>query len=875
MTEVKERFFELLPRVYRQRDEQEGWRLRALLKIINEQADIVEQDLTQLYTNWFIETCDDWVVPYIGDLIGYEPVHDAGQPGDVASAQNRRRNKILIPRAEVANTIRNRRRKGTLALLELLAQDVADWPTRAVEFYSLLGFTQNVNHVRVERGRTVDLRNGNALTRINGAFDEVAHTVDIRRPNSHRTLGKYNIPSIGLFIWRLKTYSVTNAPLYLLENKPRHFFSFSVLANDMQLFTRSVVDAEQTRIANETNLPVPIRREAFEEIIKHEGGTESKIASKYYYGVDKSIAIWAEDWPPTTTRPATEPIPRELVIPANLSGWKYQPDPGFVAVDPVLGRIVFPPTQFPKKGVQVYYHYGFSTEIGGGEYARPIIEPSAHALSLSLFRLADFKTSSRDVLVNEFVRTNRRPIVQFLWEQFSDEGKERIKKYHPNNPEAAESLAALAALADELTAVLQAGPLYDISRFAGVVLSKEANDLLKQNDLNEQELIRLNRVLLEDAFPNEIARSYAFYRLGPGGEYKSFEDVLLKWHEDKPRNAVIEITDSGVYGGPVDIKFSPEQSLQIRAAQRTRPAIRLLDINFSGPDAIWVVGAAGSRLDFDGLLIFGRGIYIEGEMAEVNIRHSTLVPGWELQPNCEPVNPYETSLRLVDTNTCLHVAHSILGTIIVEQQEVKTDPVQICMSDSILDATSNDEDALSGGACTFAHANLKIARSTVIGHIHTHSITLAENSIFTGVVIVARRQIGCMRFSYVEPMLEATENKPELHSRTPRRFNCQPDLVERTIQIKIAGGTLSESQKEAEVRLERLRVRPQLQVRYGNADYGRLYDTTAEEIKRGAEDESEMGVYHDLFQPQREANLRTRLDEYTPAGMDAGIFFVS
>lgn len=34
-----------------------------------------------------------------------------------------------------------------------------------------------------------------------------------------------------------------------------------------------------------------------------------------------------------------------------------------------------------------------------------------------------------------------------------------------------------------------------------------------------------------------------------------------------------------------------------------------------------------------------------------------------------------------------------------------------------------------------------------------------------------------------------------------------------------------------------------------------------------------MGVYHGLFQPQREANLRTRLDEYTPAGMTVGLFF--
>jgi hypothetical protein len=54
-----------------------------------------------------------------------------------------------------------------------------------------------------------------------------------------------------------------------------------------------------------------------------------------------------------------------------------------------------------------------------------------------------------------------------------------------------------------------------------------------------------------------------------------------------------------------------------------------------------------------------------------------------------------------------------------------------------------------------------------------------------------------------------------------------------------------------------------------------LAATCAEEITRGADDESEMGVFHDLHQPQRAANLRARLDEYTPAGMEACIIYAS
>src|SRR5438093_12020408 len=110
MSDEIDRLYELLPVVYRLRDAEQGLPLRALLHVIGEQVDVVEADIAQLYENWFIETCQDWVVPYIGDLIGYQVVHEAGEPGAVTTPREQQRNKILIPRREVANTIRYRRR---------------------------------------------------------------------------------------------------------------------------------------------------------------------------------------------------------------------------------------------------------------------------------------------------------------------------------------------------------------------------------------------------------------------------------------------------------------------------------------------------------------------------------------------------------------------------------------------------------------------------------------------------------------------------------------------------------------------------------------------------------------------------------------------
>ena len=46
-----------------------------------------------------------------------------------------------------------------------------------------------------------------------------------------------------------------------------------------------------------------------------------------------------------------------------------------------------------------------------------------------------------------------------------------------------------------------------------------------------------------------------------------------------------------------------------------------------------------------------------------------------------------------------------------------------------------------------------------------------------------------------------------------------------------------------------------------------------DEIRRGADDEAEMGAFHALFSPQREANLQVRLGEFLRVGLAAGIFY--
>ena len=144
MTKASDRIYNLLPAVYRLRDSEQGQPLRALLSIVSDEVARAEADITGLYENWFIETSDEWVVPYIGDLLAVRGL-------------NTLQTAAFSQRAYVANTLFYRRRKGTAYVLEVLARDVTGWSSRAVEFFELLQTTQYLNHRRLFNTRP-DLR---------------------------------------------------------------------------------------------------------------------------------------------------------------------------------------------------------------------------------------------------------------------------------------------------------------------------------------------------------------------------------------------------------------------------------------------------------------------------------------------------------------------------------------------------------------------------------------------------------------------------------------------------------------------------------------------------------------------------------------------
>jgi hypothetical protein len=348
--------FNLLPALYRLRDAQiaasagtEMGPLQSLLSVVEEQVAILEENIAQLYDDQFIETCAPWVVPYIGDLIGYQSIHG------IASA-------VDSPRAEVASTIGFRRRKGTVPVLEQLARDATGWGAHAIEFFQVLATTQYIrNHVRPQNHYAPDLRRWQPRAYMDSGFDRTAHKVDVRRIAVER--GCYNIRNIGIFLWSLGAWPLTQVPATPVQGSPQ-CFRFSTLGIDMPLFhLAKELPEETTTLAQPANVPDILGRHALCHDIR---AFIEKNVTPVYYGSGLSLALYNN---------GSLQGPGDIQV-TDLSGadgsWINLPTTGNgIAVDPHLGRIAVPP---PPAGTTVQvsasFCYGFNAPIAGGEYPR-------------------------------------------------------------------------------------------------------------------------------------------------------------------------------------------------------------------------------------------------------------------------------------------------------------------------------------------------------------------------------------------------------------------------------------------------------------------------------------------------------------------------
>jgi hypothetical protein len=351
--------FDLLPALYRLRDATVAQSqalpqgpLQALLMLIDEQFALLADDLIQRYDDEFIETCAPWVIPYIGNLIGYQPVNG------IAPA-------VANPRAEVADTVSLRRRKGTPLVLEQLARDVTGWSARAVEAFQSLATAQYSKHVRLENHYAPDLRRWQPGLYMDGAFDTAAHQVDVRRIASGR--GRYNVQNIGVFLWSLNAYGVSSVPATAVDGGGQ-LFRLGSLGADVALFNNPVSqEAGVTTSTRPLNVPDRLRRAVLAQDLSSGAGAK-------YYGNGASVALYLN---------GTMLNPYQIQV-CDLSGadgsWSNLPGAGsqYVACfDPELGRVALvtalssaPAAGSATPALAATYYTGFGADLGGGSYER-------------------------------------------------------------------------------------------------------------------------------------------------------------------------------------------------------------------------------------------------------------------------------------------------------------------------------------------------------------------------------------------------------------------------------------------------------------------------------------------------------------------------
>lgn len=393
-----EKLWELVPSIYRLEDGGAGGgALRALVELVAEQAGRLRRSHDRLWDDQFVELCDQWAVPYIGELVGTRLV----------SALNPRGRRV-----DVAKTISYRRRAGTLTVLEELAADIAGWEGSVVESFRRLARARHALDPPppagagplsgTPAGGFADLRRPLATELVDGAFDEFHHLPDVRRA------GRHAIAKVGFHLFRAPARPLVGVTGRLLG--PGRFTA-DPSGRDVPLHAPRARpdDPAEWRRAREWELPAPIRCrllghaefELTERIVGDLGFPPATAAS-----LRRLVGLRFPDEPrfrralpqltglqlnqvlaaalaPDCGKAALIPsavrveqggilVPPARTAAGSLAGWSATAAGKRLVIDPERGRLLFL-TNIPNR-VSVDYWYGSPGALGAGSYDRRDVE---------------------------------------------------------------------------------------------------------------------------------------------------------------------------------------------------------------------------------------------------------------------------------------------------------------------------------------------------------------------------------------------------------------------------------------------------------------------------------------------------------------------
>jgi Phage tail protein (Tail_P2_I) len=340
--------YQLLPEFYRVRDPSNNRALQALMEVLQSQYDALETNIGALYDAWFVETCPDWVVPYIAQLLGIKGLDEA----DANLPQQR---------ARVANTLTYRAYKGTMPVFGDACGNATGWPALALDGATRLVAAQNVAAVRSQPGGSVDLTDQSALMWIGTPFQTAPRCASF----THEGFGPCLPASVTVAFWRLQSYPLRGiTPGRFKEESP--CYTFHPFGIDTPLFLMPKTRTDILAPPRPDEIPLALTRRHLASMIARCRAGEA---------VDTPFTIHVRH------RGVWRIIPLGVIAVLDLKDWTAPP-PRFrwgraandvvdieAAVDPELGRFRLA-ASVDVDAIAVDYAYGFHADLGGGPYDR-------------------------------------------------------------------------------------------------------------------------------------------------------------------------------------------------------------------------------------------------------------------------------------------------------------------------------------------------------------------------------------------------------------------------------------------------------------------------------------------------------------------------
>jgi hypothetical protein len=398
MSQRGNRLYNLLPAIYRQRDEMAGQPLQALLAVIENEFNLLESDMDAAYDNWFIETSDAWVIPYLADLVGIEDQTIFEQP-------------LFGQRRLVANHVAYQRRKGLSSILAHISRDVSGWYAYVADLSERVAQTQSVKNVKLSRGRTLDLRQGEQAALLGTAFDRAARTADVRRVDADTQSG--SLPgmvsknALALYLWRLQSYPIRQAqagvPTHCRRGYKSRQFTFDPLGRRVSLFIQPEAIDHLNQPMHPGHFPQPLTRAMLKADLAGTAPTpkrldfsfEEESTSSRYYGPQREFSIWVNG----CFIPAGEILSGQITD-DNAAYWntlmrglKKEGKKKSVVVDPENGRFLLAKA-VARQSVTVNYTYGCSNDLGSGPFLRSGADAADELARQNAIRIDILKSST-------------------------------------------------------------------------------------------------------------------------------------------------------------------------------------------------------------------------------------------------------------------------------------------------------------------------------------------------------------------------------------------------------------------------------------------------------------------------------------------------